>query len=269
MKIKVPYIMAASVLAVITPAAHAAYTFSGLSITENFNTMPTSTVAGVFSATNGVQAAISGTGFVGTKLSGTNTTTAIALTADNGSGNSGGLYSYGAATVAERAVGATASGTNIMGFGFEVVNGGSDTITEITISLTQENWRTSTTTVNTFASSYAVGAAGSTSFLSAATGFTAASALSLVGPAVVASNGLIDGNLAINQVARSLTISGLTILAGESFYLRWQDVNDAGNDAALAVDDLSLTFVTAAVPEPQAAALLGVVGLLGIFRRRR
>ncbi len=254
-------------LAFATSVSQGAYTFSGSSITENFNGLPTTTIASVFSNTVGTQAAISGTGFVGTKLSGSGTA-ATGLTVDAGGGTSGAIYSYGTGTATDRALGTLASGTNVMGFGFELINSTPTlTITDITISFTQENWRNSTSAVNTTAASYTTGAAASTTFLTEATGFTAASALSLVGPAAVTTQTALDGNAVGNQAARTLTVSGLSILPGQSFYLRWLDANDAGNDAGLAMDNLSLSFVT--VPEPNVAALLGGLGVLGLLRRRR
>lgn len=241
--------------------ANAAYIFSGADITENFDGMPTATVASVFSATAGVQSAVEGTGFSGTKLSG-NGTTATGLMYDNGGSTSGGVFNYGTTSATDRALGVLASGSNVMAFGFELVNSTGATLDTITISFNQETWRTSTSVINTLAATYATGAAGSASFLSASSGFSAVTALDIVGPAAVASNGAVDGNA--NQVARSYTFTGLNIAAGDSFYLRWQDVNDSGNDAGLAIDDL----VISAVPEPS-AALLGALGLLGILRRRR
>lgn len=255
-------IMAFSALAAAT--GHAAYTLTGTSITENFNGLPTATIASVFSATIGTQAAISGTGFVGTKAAGTGTA-ATGLTADAGTSTSGGIYSYGAASNSERALGMLASGTNTMAFGFEMLNSTSAPLTALGISFTSEFWRSSTTTQNSLVAAFASGAAGSSTFLTDTTGFTAVTQLNVVGPpAVTPSNGALDGNNAVNQTAVSFTITGLNIPVGQSFYLRFTDTNDGGNDAGLAIDNLTVT----AVPEPS-TALLGGLGLLALLRRRR
>lgn len=267
MKIRSPFIL----LILLTLESHGAYSFTGPAISENFNGIPTTTVTNVFSNTAGTQTVISGTstGFSGAKLAGTSSgSPGSSFIVDNGVGTSGAIYSYGATSGADRALGTVASGTNVMGFGFEIVNSSPTLIiTEITASFTQENWRSSTVTTNTFAASYTTGAAASTTYLTATTGFTAAGALSLIGPTFGSSNGALDGNLAANQTARTLTITGLSIAPAASFYLRWQDVNDAGNDAALAIDDLIISFVT--IPEPNIAALLSGLGVISLLRRRR
>lgn len=59
--------------------------------------------------------------------------------------------------------------------------------------------------------------------------------------------------------------------AGHYLGLRWHDTDVAGNDAALAIDDLTLSFTIASVPEPSAVLFGGLVcGLLGLncFRKR-
>src|SRR5215207_8119847 len=166
--------------------AHGAYVYDGSNaiIVEEFDSLPTATQTGVFSATVGVQAGISGTQFVGTKLAGTGST-ATSLTADTGAANSGGIYSYGAASVAERALGSVASGTNIMGFGFELQNTSSSTvITQLSISLRLEVWRSSTSQVNVTNASFGTTDSGvaAATFLSASTGFTDVDSLDLTGP---------------------------------------------------------------------------------------
>ncbi|WP_035615998.1 hypothetical protein [Haloferula sp. BvORR071] len=246
--------------------ANAAYVFTGATITENFDALPTTSTATFFSGTVGVQTAITGTGFVGTKVGGT-ATTGPNFTADNGSGNGGAIYSYGTTATTERALGMLASGTQIMALGFEVTNSSTLTITEVQISLTAEFWRSSTSAQNVFvAAAGSSDSAGVTSanFLTAA-GLTATTTLN--GPAFVASNGALDGNNATNQGSYLATITGLDIAPGESFFIRWTDANEAGNDAGLALDNMTVSFTTV-VPEP-AAALLGALGLLGLLRRRR
>jgi hypothetical protein len=244
-------------------------------LTETFDGLSTTTVSNVFSATAGTQTAIPGSTFDGTKLSGTGSA-ATPLTADAGGGSSGSIYSYGAASVPERALGTVASGTNIMGFGVMITNNTGADIASLTVSFTQENWRTSTSVVNTTVASYGTTETGATSsdYLTAS-GFTAVTDLDLVGPAFVGSNGPLDGNLPANQVARTFTFSGTALGSlgvlpdGASFFLRWQDANDAGNDAGLAIDGFSVTATP--VPEPSTVALgaLAGLGFLGFVLRRK
>ena len=89
-------------------------------------------------------------------------------------------------------------------------------------------------------------------------------------------NGALDGNLVANQVSRSFAFTSLNLALGDRFFLRWQDVNNSGNDAGIAIDDMTLTFVVSVVPEVSGAALgalaAAVAGLAcagGKARRRQ
>src|SRR6185295_18975228 len=50
----------------------------------------------------------------------------------------------------------------------------------------------------------------------------------------------LDGNAAGNRVAESATLS-VSIANGQEVWLRWKDIDHAGNDHGLAVDDLAVT----------------------------
>lgn len=236
---------------------------------ENFDSsLPAATTTGFFSGTT--QVAIGTSGWVGARIGGSGTTASFIV--DAGVGNSGALYSHGAAATTERALGAVASGTSIMGMGFKVTNNTGATFENLTIDFTQENWRSSTTATNTIAASFATsGNAADGTFLSTGT-FSAITALDLVGPAPVAANGALDGNLGANQVLRSFTLSNINLAQGDSLYFRWRDVNDGGNDAGLSIDNLTITGTFAAVPEPTSLALVGLIGSTGLlagYRRRK
>ncbi len=255
-------------LAVVGAAANAQISFVGSPIFEDFDSLIAST--GTFSATPGVQSAIPGEGqWQGTKLAGTGTT-ATGLLIGFGGQNAGSLYGLANAGSAEHALGSLASGSNIMAFGVQITNNTGGTLAWMNISFTQENWRTSTTTQNTIAASWArssVSAATATDFLSSASSFTGETGWNLVGPAPVTTNGAIDGNVAANQVARNATLTFATPLAnGESIWVRWQDVNDAGNDATLAIDNMTISGN--ATPEPATMAALGL-GVAALLRRRK
>jgi hypothetical protein len=211
------------------------------------------------------------TSWDGAKVGGTGTTS-VALSISDGGASSGGLYSFGAALASDRALGAIASGTNIMGFGFQLRNNTGATITALDIAFTQENWRSSTSVQNTITAGWALGSGSinSGNYMTAS-GFNSVVDLNLVGPAAVASNGALNGNDAANQVARSTSITGLALAQGDSIFFRWIDANDSGNDAGLAIDNFSLTaFSSSAVPEPATLSLLGVaIGLGAVSRFRR
>jgi hypothetical protein len=246
------------------------------SYSENFDDRisTTTTVNAAFSSTVGVQSAIppggsGSSGWDGAKIGGTGAT-GMNFVVDNGAGNSGALYSYGSTLSGsttpdlERALGAVASGTNIAAFGVEIVNNTGATRQTADISYIGEFWRSSTSATgapNTLVFGYSVGPSSSATYLTAASAGLAS--LDLVGPAPVAANGPLDGDLPINQSPRSGTLTNLNWLPGQSLYLRWQDANDQGNDAGLAVDNFTIT-----IPEPTTAALMMLAGMSLLCGRR-
>jgi hypothetical protein len=97
--------------------------------------------------------------------------------------------------------------------------------------------------------------------------------LNFLGPKVGTSRPHLDGNDAGNRELRSSDIA-LTLLPGEYLALRWYDGGGpAGTGAALAIDDFSVSFAAAAVPESSAALLVGGIaiatGSVAAVRRRR
>lgn len=250
--------------------APAAVILTTTSYSENFDTtLSAASVTGAFSATIGVQAAVppggTSSGWDGAKIAGTGTA-AMNFTVDNGGLNSGAIYSYGSTGSGERALGALASGSNSAAVGVELVNNTGKLITEVSISYLGEFWRSSTTTQNVMTFGYLVGPSTSATYLTDVAALPFAS-LNLTGPAPVAANGALDGNLAINQATFLGTIP-VAVPKGQSLYLRWSDFNDIGNDAGLAIDNFSLTAKQ--IPEPATLTLLGLVGLAvaGGLRRR-
>jgi hypothetical protein len=260
--------VAALCVVMTTSSATAAF----IMYSENFDDRirTTTNVVGAFPAAIGSQAAIpaggsGASGWVGTRAAGTGG--AMDFRVDNGTDNAGALYSFGTSDAGaavpdvERALGAIASGTQIGAFGVEIVNNQGIALHEATITYTGEFWRSSTTATNTLTFAYSTGPSGSTTFLTGPA--TAFPALDLVGPAPVAANGALNGDLPVNQVLKTATITGLNWKNGESLYIRFTDANDGGNDAGLAVDNFMVI-----IPEPASASLmlLAAIGLLG--RRR-
>lgn len=257
--------LAISTWFLVGSAAKADYTLAAgtFTVSENFNGLP-STGTTPQSGTVGTANALSGTGFVGTKTGGTGST--LNLIASDGSSNTGALFSYGVTGSSERALGTLASGTTIPAFGAEIVNASGVDIQSFTLTIDREQWRSSTTAANTIAFAYGVSGSGITSanFLTSSA-MTALSTFDLVGDHVVASNGALNGN------SNSITLTGtipVSLLAGQSLFIRWTDANDAGNDAGLAIDNFSLVGHPRAVPEPSSVALIAI-GLGGAFLRAR
>ena len=263
-----------AVAAAAASAANAAVSFTGTTITENFNGLPTLAAGTVpvngnaptqpFSATVGVQAAVPGTVFDAAKTGGTGAT-AMPFSIDTGSLNSGAIYSYGATVDApDRALGSLASGSNVPAFGVAITNNAASDITSITITLNAEAYRSSTAVTNVLNAQYLVGAAGSSTYLT--TVGTDVDALDIVGPTFGATNG------AITPTSTPLTATfAVSVPVGQSFYLRFFDTNETGNDAGLAADDFTFSAVTAGAvsPEPTTLAALAGIGLVGCVRRRR
>jgi hypothetical protein len=273
MKVTKCSLLAIFAIAICALPAGASVIYTGAPIpTFTFDGMASSTSAtgttqpATFSTTTGVQVAVPASGgWEATRFAGTGSS-AMPYVADHGVSNTGGIHSYGPQSGSDRALGSLASGTNHPAYGLEIVNNTNGVQFEVRISFTQENWRTSTTTINTIQASYATSdTAGVTSsnFLTA-TGFTDVNTLDLVGPPTVTTNGALDGNLAINQAARSAIITGLSIDPGQSFFLRFQDADDVGSDAGLAIDNFNIQLI----PEPTSFALMFTsIGAM-LFRRK-
>jgi hypothetical protein len=99
------------------------------------------------------------------------------------------------------------------------------------------------------------------------TGWTAVDALDFAA-LQTGGNGKLDGNLAANRAALSSTIT-LNATASQFIAFRWSNASDTTNaQAALAVDDLNITFSTVAIPEPS-SAMLALLGAAFMFRRTR
>jgi hypothetical protein len=170
--------------------------------------------------------------------------------ASSGTDNTGALYSFGSSSSTDRALGSVASGgTNTIYYGASFVNDTASTLSSLDISYNGEQWRNGGSTSTTpsvpqkldFA--YQVGATSLTSGT-----WTEFDALDFTSPIATATAGALDGNAAANRTALSATLSGLNLAPGQQVWLRWQDVNDAGNDHGLAIDDLSVSTGITPVP---------------------
>ena len=97
--------------------------------------------------------------------------------------------------------------------------------------------------------------------------FNVVSALGFTSP-VLANTGTgngVDGNSDGRVAISGVAVTGINWLPGTDLWLRWADVNNAGNDHGLAVDDL---MFLASIPEPASLGFIGA-GFLIISHRRR
>ena len=161
---------------------------------------------------------------------------------NEGSSLTGDTYSYGAAGSTDRALGGLRSGTLIPNFGANFSNNTGGTITRLDISFRGEQWRLGfggrTDQLNFQISFNATGITDN-----AAT-WTNITELNFISPFTVTA-GATNGNAAQNSTSLATSLTGLSILSGQSFWIRWVDVDATNADDGLAIDDFSLTAFSA------------------------
>ena len=211
--------------------------------TQDFNTLSTTlypttspwsdntTLPGWYARTTG------GTGTTITSYSG-NT---------GGTTTAGGFYSFGVAganAVTDRALGYINSngftgttGTAKGYYGWRLKNNTGVPITSVTVTWTGEQWKkTNILTTQNIILQYQTGATVSDlitgSWTAAPSVFTSPKADNILT--------VLDGNDPTNRTANiSVTIT-VTIAAGNEIMLRWEDLNDSGNDHYMAIDDVTV-----------------------------
>ncbi|MBS0658117.1 MAG: ExeM/NucH family extracellular endonuclease [Verrucomicrobia bacterium] len=221
--------------------------YQGGTYFQSFDTLPNAGTFSVVGPTVELSAPpISASGLTGWSIGAAPGTT-LRFAVDNGNSTTGAAYSYGASGDSDRSLGSLASGTSIPRFGAAFVNTTTETIQEVRISYTGQQWRNGLTGVaNVLRFSYSVGAA---SIGDADTLFTAAAQLDLASPVVgTAGASVLDGRLPANQRLVVGQLSGVNWQPGQTLVIRWVDVNDAGVDDALAIDQF--TLATDAKPGP-------------------
>jgi Ca2+-binding RTX toxin-like protein/Tol biopolymer transport system component len=172
--------------------------------------------------------------------------TTTSYTPGTGSSTTGGLYSFGStSSPSDKSLGSLVSSTTgTIYYGLRLVNNTSSTINSLRIGYTGEQWRTANnTTPQKLNFSYQTG----TSVTSLTAGsWTSFTSLNFNSPIASSTSGALDGNLAANRtVIAPIRINLATPLAaGQEIMLRWEDIDDSGNDHGLAIDDLSVQVVT-------------------------
>ncbi len=174
--------------------------------------------------------------------------TRTAYNVATGSSNAGALYSFGVAGTnpnTDRALGGIASGgTGTFFWAGCYVNNTGAPLTSVTIAYTGEQWRDGGNAVpvaQTMVFQYQVANAGViTDADTPTTGWTNAAALDFSSPTFTTTAAALDGNLAANRTVKNGSIT-VAVAAGQEIWIRWQDLNDAGNDHGLAVDDVAVT----------------------------
>ena len=161
-------------------------------------------------------------------------------TASTVSATAGDTYIYGASSSTERALGSIASGNLLSRYGAQFTNNTGNTIDQLDISYVGEEWRfdpaRGTTIKDQITFEY------STDATSLTTGtWTAVTALLYETTNLTGTVGTRNGNDAAYRTSLSNTITGINIATGQTFWIRFVDVNVSGTDDGLAIDDFSLT----------------------------
>lgn len=192
------------------------------------------------------------------------TTALTTYRASTGTDNAGAAYSFG--TTSERALGTIASGTVANPtMVLALTNNSGSALDSFTLRYDGEQWRNGgNTTAQKLTVQYGFG-----STFAAVTTWNAAGAAFDVNSLVnTATGAAVVGNVAGLSANLGGTVS-TTWAVGDTLWIRWNDVNDTGNDHGLGIDNVSLS-VTAAVPEPGTyAMLLAGLGAVGFIARRR
>ncbi|MBX7158369.1 MAG: hypothetical protein K1X66_08305 [Verrucomicrobiae bacterium] len=130
--------------------------------------------------------------------------------------------------------------TNEFFYGARFVNNSLGTITNVNVSYNGEQWRDNNATPHVINFFYRLGGSdflGDTNNI----GWTAFPALDFTSPNNAGMNVTVDGNAPGNRTALNANIS-LNIAPGETFWIRWADLFDAGVGDHLAIDDVNITF---------------------------
>lgn len=171
--------------------------------------------------------------------SGTGTT----IVANNGSSNTGALYSYGTGTDSDRALGSIGSGNAAAGSFYWGVCFKNDLASSIGVQVgyTGEQWRNSAALAQTVDFAYLVQSSGCAEVNG--TGYTDFDTLDFISPITGGTAGALDGNASANRVVISPTVLPPVIPPGYYITLRWYDPDHSGSDHGLSIDDFSLTAV--------------------------
>jgi len=156
---------------------------------------------------------------------------------DTGYSSTYDTYSYHARGSADIAIGSIAGNSLQSTIGAMFVNKTTDTIRKVYVSFYLEQWHSGARTVaDTMLFSYGKNTGGLNSG-----NWTNFAGCNLLSPTLFAPIGALNGNLAANRREYSLNVPNLSISPGDTFYIRWQDVNVAGFNDGLAIDDFKLT----------------------------
>jgi len=159
--------------------------------------------------------------------------------ADDGSGTAGGFKNYGQSLQLDRALGLLPDATTgTMRTGIRFVNNSGLPINSIEVTYTGEQWRdngSQSPQTMVFAYRADVNVNDLTSGV-----YTEVPALSFTSPTLGPFASELDGNQAANRQTLTATFA-VTVNHGEEFMLRWEKLDEFGDEHGLSIDDLTVT----------------------------
>jgi hypothetical protein len=167
---------------------------------------------------------------------------------DDGSSTYKGKRCYGTTGDSDRAIGALCSSSiNPFGYGVKLHNSSSESITNISVSYTGEQWRVSRDyNLQQIYFYYKITSLSEFSFVGtiSTNGWIAVPALYFVSPTKGPSSTFsTNGNdLQNRKIIAEYTIPGITIPSGSYIYFRWNDIPDTKDDYGLAIDDVTIKW---------------------------
>lgn len=237
---------AAIILALVASGAEAQVVLSGAPVSENFDTLASAGSSSTMPT---------GWAFLETGGNGT-------YTATDGNSTSGDSYSVGAVGSSERAFGSIGSGTvTRVDVGAQLSNQTGSNVGQLTISYVGEQWRLGDVTapLDRLDFQYSLDATS----LNTGT-WIDVNELDFVSPVGSGTAGPLNGNLPANRSAISHTITGLNLAAGATLWIRWTDLNTAGVDDLVAVDEVVISTTGAVDVPPTVTSTVPANGATGV-----
>ncbi|MCK9403788.1 MAG: T9SS type A sorting domain-containing protein [Chitinophagaceae bacterium] len=221
------------------------YQTSGSVYTQHFDGLP---ATGSFALTgkgpfNVSTAPINGTDMVGWQFlmtAGTGTNASFAVSTGSSTGN--GVYSFGSSVSADRALGTLASGSGLYAIGVVITNNTGGLLNRFTINFTAEQWRKGgSTNKNNWNFRYKTG-----NILSIdQTDLSNNAHLNFSSVINTSQASSLNGNLPENQLSISYSVDSVYWQPGEQLLLRWDDIDESGNDDASGIDNFQFSATLA------------------------
>ena len=220
------------------------YTFAQIEMkvtgiySQNFNTL---------SATGSANAWVDNQTLTGWYWQCDNSGAATTYISDNGTSTTSGKRCYGTTGDSDRAIGGLCGGQNkIFAYGVKLYNSSSQTITNMSISYTGEQWNVCSNNIQEqLQFYYKITNSSETSFTAtpALDGWTGVVALNFVGPQKGPIAMVLNGNDPLNRsIIAEYSFSGINVPSGSYIYFRWNDVLNTNGDHGLAIDDVVIKW---------------------------